>query len=903
VIEAGYGRPLVRVIDGYPDSRLYQLDTALAQDTRDALIDQAWERRWQDFDGVGEVLVAAEVVRGEALTSPYVSCDPIEQFSVPGAAQAGFKLASDQFSEACGIIEVGRQHIAVRATAIGADSSARVRSVVEQVIGHTAPLITGVDDLPDQLGFDRTRLQVIRVELIGLLTLITLAALPSVLSWSRFRGRLARLLSRHGDPERFDVEQARRAMSLRLAALGVWRIALLLWAHQLTTAVAYLSQPLRTIATLAVAFILGLVIEQRILRVGSPRRVVRLTRGAAVVPSILGATGTLAMLIGALLLVTLGFTAAGIGSGLADIATWQVRASALVTVLLAVFVLLWSLAPTALGRRISMAMMRDRPLGEGSPVLLLRTFGDDRLKLRTQRRDRLGLLDSLVMKRRERFEELVTIALAQYGAPVAVGRPGEKLPPGLGGQRVTFSNDTWQAGVNRMADDAALICMTLGKTAGLSWEMNLIASSGFLHKTVFLTPPVKASEQDLRLRLLAESYSIPPACLEPELGRRVLAFCWPLGWTRPFVVTSAVADDLSYDLAIEACKTAITTPALPPADQLSQPPALPRYQEIGLESAPHETVWDRAGRSLPKVWIANFVVSSLVIPIGIPMLTGDPLDSEESATRIIPLNGLAVTHSLGGEGTVGYGVVNHNTLIRGDFEATEVSVVEPLDDAVGPALYADGAVYYATLGLQEGLPVIAAVDVTSGELWKTPLPAPAPTMVLADDRVIVASSVSPELLLFDGRSGAALDPMPLPCRPWGVASRQSTLWISCPLDGLLLEVEADTIVEHPVPVGATQVLVVGDSAIVVAVPHQSTFVDGLTQEVLVSHRVPMAVAAANDTHLAVEGVDRISLFGSGPTMRRNADPSITSMTFTDDGKVQYSAGERWLLLTVSPADS
>lgn len=58
-------------------------------------------------------------------------------------------------------------------------------------------------------------------------------------------------------------------------------------------------------------------------------------------------------------------------------------------------------------------------------------------------------------------------------------------------------------------------------------------------------------------------------------------------------------------------------------------------------------------------------------------------------------------------------------------------------------------------------------------------------------------------------------------------------------------------------------LVVNDSAVVVAVPHQNTFVDGLTQEVLVSHRVPMAVAAANDTHLAVEGVDRISLFGSG----------------------------------------
>ncbi|TRY16864.1 hypothetical protein FOJ82_13405 [Tessaracoccus rhinocerotis] len=900
LIAEPFGRDLILVMDSYPDNRLFDLDTVMAQDVREATVDQAWERRWQDFDGLGEVVIVADVMRTAALTPRRAVCEPEVPFNVAGATTAGYRYSGGAFSEACALISVGRQHLAIRVSAVGEDHADRSRNTVEQFVDHVAPQLAPLADLPHVTSLTRSRTVIIRAEFVGLLALTAITVLASLLDRRRWQGLASGLLRQAPDPERVDLGPTRRHVSSTITALALWRIALILWAHRLTCSVSLLSGTLATMVTLVVAYIVGVAVERAVLTRLSPLRRVKLIRGPARIPALLGTLGTLGIIASALALVTLGFTFSGF-SGTADVATWQIRGFAIVSLMGAVLLLTWALLPTALGRRLAMAMMRNKTIGSGRPVLFLRTFGDDRLKLRVRRSDRVGFLDSIVMKRRERFEELITVNLARYGSPLAVGRPGEVLPPGLGGQRVTYSNDTWQAGVAGHAQSSALICMTIGKTAGLSWEMNLVASSGNLHKTIFLVPPVRPSEQVLRLALFADSYGLPRETVLPEsTGDRVLALCWPLGWVRPMVVTSGRTDDLSYDLALQRCVEALDTPATPPASHLEQPPALPAYRDMGLASAPPDTIWDAARRSLPKVWMANALVSAIAIPFALPLLNGDPIGSEETMTKAISLSsGYTVTQSLGGSGSTAYGVVNSNAIVRGDFDTGSVLGLDQSEDGIAVATLTDDAVYYVNLGLGSDDITLTAVSLTSEErIWQVPLPARTTELVVSGDTIIVPHSQAAELQIFGRADGALRNTLELPCRPRGAAAQRSVIWVTCPLDGQLLQVEGEEITSHDVPPGAIDAHLIGDDILYLAVPAESRFVNAANPEGQIFHRKTLPLAASGIDYLVSEGVDRVSIFGPGTTLRRNTLPNIQSLALNAEGNIQYSSGSTWFLLSV-----
>ena len=188
------------------------------------------------------------------------------------------------------------------------------------------------------------------------------------------------------------------------------------------------------------AYVGGLWLQHALTpRNGARRR--SLIRGAAI-PAALGALGSFALLAAAALLWGLCGTEIVWGSGTGELATWELVGTASVTMITALVVVSLIRVPTTVGRRWAMSAMKNQPRGEGRPVLMLRTFGDDTVKLRVRRPDRAGFLDSLLMKRRERFEELVALMLSSYGPPIAVGQPGQVLAPGLGAQRFTFSGDT-----------------------------------------------------------------------------------------------------------------------------------------------------------------------------------------------------------------------------------------------------------------------------------------------------------------------------------------------------------------------------------------------------------------------------------------------------------------------------
>jgi hypothetical protein len=115
------------------------------------------------------------------------------------------------------------------------------------------------------------------------------------------------------------------------------------------------------------------------------------------------------------------------------------------------------------------------------PIVLLRSFPDDALTVVTGR-SKEGLETS-------DFEEGIADQFAPFGPFVAIGKPGEALPT-LGAARNYYSDAEWQDAVSKWMDEALIIVVIAGITAGLRWELETIRSSGHLDKLLVLMPPL-----------------------------------------------------------------------------------------------------------------------------------------------------------------------------------------------------------------------------------------------------------------------------------------------------------------------------------------------------------------------------------------------------------------------------
>ncbi|MCB0973107.1 MAG: hypothetical protein KDB86_00955 [Actinobacteria bacterium] len=144
-----------------------------------------------------------------------------------------------------------------------------------------------------------------------------------------------------------------------------------------------------------------------------------------------------------------------------------------------------------------------------STILLLRSFGDDHIKMTRELRQQIGLTDRLNFASQVAYEDAVVRRLWLSGAVVAVGEPGNEPPP-LGATR-TFLGDDWVTSVRLAIDSSAVIAMSLGTTEGVRWELQQIDNAGAVGRSIFIVPPTKDAAQ--RIALLCSTLSVvnPPA--------------------------------------------------------------------------------------------------------------------------------------------------------------------------------------------------------------------------------------------------------------------------------------------------------------------------------------------------------------------------------------------------------
>jgi hypothetical protein len=207
----------------------------------------------------------------------------------------------------------------------------------------------------------------------------------------------------------------------------------------------------------------------------------------------------------------------------------------------------------AVQRATDVTTQHDRPI-----VLYLRSFGDDKVRMRGRPTNGRSWLESVS---KIRFEEIVVDHLFRYGPVVAVGRPGEGLRP-LGAARDYLTDDAWQARVEQLMTQACTIVLVAGRTAGLGWELRKIIELDLLGKLVLLFPP--AELQDLRARWASLCDNIQATAITPSLKidlrhTRAMLLQPTVG---PVSLMTEDSTDWSYEVTLDAAVRLLARPEL-----------------------------------------------------------------------------------------------------------------------------------------------------------------------------------------------------------------------------------------------------------------------------------------------------------------------------------------------------
>jgi hypothetical protein len=117
------------------------------------------------------------------------------------------------------------------------------------------------------------------------------------------------------------------------------------------------------------------------------------------------------------------------------------------------------------------------------PIVFFRSFGMDQVKI-------YGTGISFLSKRKltfKNYEELLKSAVGKLGPFVAIGKPGDKVPP-LGAARMYVDDDNWQDTVKKLTKKAKLVLLHLSESEGVLWESKFIAKNLQPEKLILCLP-------------------------------------------------------------------------------------------------------------------------------------------------------------------------------------------------------------------------------------------------------------------------------------------------------------------------------------------------------------------------------------------------------------------------------
>lgn len=151
---------------------------------------------------------------------------------------------------------------------------------------------------------------------------------------------------------------------------------------------------------------------------------------------------------------------------------------------------LWLAAAALIGyrglRHLQPRAAEVRAADARSPVLILRAFDDDRLKMQR-----------LALGPRTTFEQLISNTMRGRGPVITVGDPNEPLPR-LGAAREYLQDADWRRAVDALIGEAAQLVFILADSENLAWELRRTVALQRLPDALVLVPPVNQRDADRR---------------------------------------------------------------------------------------------------------------------------------------------------------------------------------------------------------------------------------------------------------------------------------------------------------------------------------------------------------------------------------------------------------------------
>jgi hypothetical protein len=184
-------------------------------------------------------------------------------------------------------------------------------------------------------------------------------------------------------------------------------------------------------------------------------------------------------------------------------------------------------------------------LDKRRPIVFLRSFGDDKVRLRPK-----GLLGKCQF-RGKFIDEAIARLANRLGPFIAIANPTTELPH-LGAAKTFYANDTWQGAIARWVGMAQLIIMVAGRTEGIDWELDYIFSNQAQHKLLIFFPPSfrkdpPAATQWLRDHFARTHYGAELLTIDPD---KTIAIAFRDDGV--FIIESRRRTEVDYFVAFQA---------------------------------------------------------------------------------------------------------------------------------------------------------------------------------------------------------------------------------------------------------------------------------------------------------------------------------------------------------------
>lgn len=181
------------------------------------------------------------------------------------------------------------------------------------------------------------------------------------------------------------------------------------------------------------------------------------------------------------------------------------------------------------------------------PMLFLRPFGSEELRIPAHQGPRRDGLALLLPRRTEFLEDIVTWLLWSQGEVLAIAAPGRGQLKTVGAAHHPVAGARWTTAALKLMASARAIVLVPGDTPGVCWEYDQVRGDRDLARKTLLVNSEPAAGADPFLTTVGAS----AAQVQELQRRRLLALAAVLEPDGPKLLCAPLAEDIDFEVAVE----------------------------------------------------------------------------------------------------------------------------------------------------------------------------------------------------------------------------------------------------------------------------------------------------------------------------------------------------------------